>query len=228
MSKLSLIPIRENLRELELIDTIARLRLERDHNIVIEDTGLVITIAYRFLELATKLVASKKNDKSDYKLNVLSLFEIGATYMETQEAEKFGNYNPIVSFLDDVKEKIIKKEKLSRVFDKRDDDRVSVIKPTVAVSELGDVAIDTVDVLLHENRIDIKSGEVIITITIVFLEELINWLMDNHIPGNDLVISFSQLVEFGISYEDDTLFPFITPGQEMKLIIKNDEDTEED
>jgi len=84
-----------------------------------------------------------------------------------------------------------------------------------------------------ENHITISRSEAIPTIVYVFLREAIGFLNDNKSVGNDVAINFMQLFDMGISHregdgeKEGNFAPFMIPGQEFKLLVKDDNETEE-
>lgn len=87
----------------------------------------------------------------------------------------------------------------------------------------------------EENHIVITHPAAIPTIAYAFLRESINYLNENKNAGNDITLNLMQLFDMGISFRDNedaekegNYTPFLVPGQEFKLLVKNDEDTEEE
>jgi len=89
-------------------------------------------------------------------------------------------------------------------------------------------------VLDQENRIKITQAAAIPTIVYAFLRETINYLNRNKVSGQDIEINLMQLMDIGISFresdgeKDGNFTPYITPGQEFKLLVKDDEETEDE
>lgn len=90
------------------------------------------------------------------------------------------------------------------------------------------------NVLQQENRIKIGLADAIPTIVYAFLRETINYLNRNKTTGQDIEVNLMQLMDIGITYRESdgekegNFTPFITPGQEFKLLVKDDDETEEE
>lgn len=85
-----------------------------------------------------------------------------------------------------------------------------------------------------ENNIVIPHAPAIATIAYVFLREAVKFMVDTKTPGEDAHLDLLQLIEIGITErnndeaeKDGNLTPYVTPGKEMKLLVKSDDETEE-
>lgn len=88
--------------------------------------------------------------------------------------------------------------------------------------------------LAAEHNISIDPVMAIPTIAYVFFREMILFVNENKSAGHDYSIDFLKLAEIGVSHrmneegeKEGNYVPFITPGQEMKLLVKDDGETEE-
>ncbi len=93
---------------------------------------------------------------------------------------------------------------------------------------------DTGEFLNREFNIDITNTEVYATIVYGFLRCAIEHLNKIKSQDKDVEINMMQLFDLGISYRENddaekegNYAPYLTPGQEMKLLVKDDNDTEE-
>jgi hypothetical protein len=222
------VPLRESRDNIEKIAAKALARLTDECYIVIGVPSAAYTVAYRCLETAIRFVAEKKSEAETYVLNFYDLFDIGVSYMATDEAEKDGNYTPIFTLRPNVAEKIKKNENINRGFGINTDEITKYIQYKENSSEITQILNRSVKILDESNKIACGQANVAGTITAVFFEEVLNWMATNMVHGEDISINFVHLVEFGITYEDNTITPYAVPGQEMKLIIKNDSETEEE
>lgn len=100
--------------------------------------------------------------------------------------------------------------------------------------EINHIAENAAKLLETENNIVISQPAAIPTIAHAFLREAINYLAANKTTGGDIELNLMQLLDVGISYRENdeaekegNFTPYATPGQEFKLLIKDDEDTEE-
>ena len=85
-----------------------------------------------------------------------------------------------------------------------------------------------------ENNIVISHAQVIPTIAYAFMREMINFLNEQKAPGSDVEVNVMGLFDMGISYRENedaekegNFTPFLRPGQEFKLLVKDDAETEE-
>jgi hypothetical protein len=87
----------------------------------------------------------------------------------------------------------------------------------------------------EENHIVISHAQAIPTIAYAFLRETINFLNENKSAGNDIEINVMQLLDLGISHRESddaekegNFTPYARAGQEFKLLVKDDDATEEE
>jgi hypothetical protein len=85
-----------------------------------------------------------------------------------------------------------------------------------------------------EHNIVISPSQAIPTIAYSFLREAISFANENKAPGTDYDINLMQLIDIGISHRENeeaekegNYTPYARPGQEFKLLVKDDEETEE-
>lgn len=88
--------------------------------------------------------------------------------------------------------------------------------------------------LKHENNITVTSAIAIPTIAYAFLREAIAYVNQNKSTDSDFTLNLMQLIDLGVSYRENedaekegNYTPFAAPGQEFKLLVKDDADTEE-
>jgi hypothetical protein len=221
------VPIRENRDELTAIAKIAMKRLENENGILSAQHAPIITIAYRSIEAFIKRVAENKSETRPSSLNFFDIFTLGVTYEPSDDGEKDGNYNPSIELNEKVAKNVVDGVLLTRNI-KNEEEEVILIEPSEGLKDIEKIRNDVETILEKEHFILTGNGSIATTVAVVMIEELWNWLIKNHVPGNDISINFCQLIEFGITYEDDVMQAFIAPGQEMKLITKNDSQTEEE
>ena len=88
--------------------------------------------------------------------------------------------------------------------------------------------------LEKEFNITIPEHKAIPTIAYAMLREAMAYLAKAKAEGQDVEINFLQLFDLGVSHreaedaeKDGNFTPYVRPGQEFKLIIKDDGETEE-
>lgn len=221
------VPIRENRDEIVAISKAATKRLEQENGMVSSSHAVVVTIAYRAIEAFIRHVSENKSETEVSKINFFDLFEFSITYEPSEDGEKDGNYTPAIKIYPSVMNNITKGIFLDRGLGDSSDETIT-IEPTENLKEIEKIRNDVFDILQHSNFIMTGNGAVATTFAVVMIEELWNWIIKNHVAGNDLSINFCQLFEIGLSYENDVLKPFIAPGQLMKLMAKGDDSTEGD
>lgn len=89
--------------------------------------------------------------------------------------------------------------------------------------------------LESENNISISHAQAIPTIAYAFLREAINYLNEQKSTGQDVELNLMQLLDIGISHRENdeaekegNFTPYARPGQEFKLLVKDDNETEEE
>lgn len=89
--------------------------------------------------------------------------------------------------------------------------------------------------LNYEYNIAINYHQAIPTIGYVFMKEAIKYLAQIKEPGAEVSLNLMQLVELGITFDDcddtekeNNYVPVAAPGQEFKLIIKQDSSDDEE
>lgn len=88
---------------------------------------------------------------------------------------------------------------------------------------------------LAASGINVTPEQTVGTIAYVFLKNAIKVVADKaHATGEDVELNMFQLFDIGITHreneeseKDGNKTPYLRPGQQMKLIIKSDDDTEE-
>ena len=221
------IPVRENKEEIFEIAKKAVKVLEEENNIKVPDPEVVWTIAYKSLEELVKWV-SEKADGDTNIINFFDLFDIGVTYRDSDEAEKGGNLTPFIQLNEEVVTNIKSGVKLIEKKENKDEMSSIFVKATRDAEELYKIGEAIADIIDTNNNIECSNGQSPLTITVVFVREVYNWLVKNHKTGTDLIINFCQLIDFGLVYLEEEVTPTIVAGQEFKLIIKNDDETEDD
>lgn len=86
-----------------------------------------------------------------------------------------------------------------------------------------------------EHKITITHEQIIPTIVYGFLREAINFLNEQKSGSEEVELNLMQLLDIGISYRENeesekegNYTPYARPGQEFKLLVKDDEDTEDE
>lgn len=102
------------------------------------------------------------------------------------------------------------------------------------VEEIKKIAQRAQILLDEEHNINIPLPEAVPTIAYVFMKSAIMYLNENKEKGTDISLNLMQLMDIGITYrgndeaeKDGNFTPSLVPGQEFKLLIKDDGDTEE-
>lgn len=88
--------------------------------------------------------------------------------------------------------------------------------------------------LESEHNIGISHPQAIATIAYGFLREAIAYVNENKAPGTDFSINLMQLIDLGVTHRENdeaekegNYTPYAAPGQEFKLLVKDDDETEE-
>lgn len=97
MKEYKTIEIRENELELIEIATRAEKALVADFNYTIESPHAILTLAYVYMKNMVKYLAENKSMEKTVEINFINLFNIGISYRENEDAEKEGNFVPVIS-----------------------------------------------------------------------------------------------------------------------------------
>jgi hypothetical protein len=221
--------VRECLPQMRCIDKNTRMRLEADYNIVISTEFASVAVAKLLIQECAKIVTNRKTEKNPGTMVISDIIELGAEYMETEEAEKIGNYNPTLKFTDEVHAKIIAGTKLARESTIKAGSNISE-SVALKYSEKDMETAGSKGIIIFNNdfKKDLERPSLFYTIATIFLEELVNYMIDNSTPGENNTIEIDNLIIFGIYYAEDIKGAFALPGQLLKLQIKNDSSTEDE
>lgn len=101
--------------------------------------------------------------------------------------------------------------------------------------EIMKIAENAKAILNDEYNITINFHQGIPTIAYVFLKEAMKYLASVKEPGTEVSLNLMQLLELGITFDDcdetekeNNYVPVAAPGQEFKLIIKQDSAEDEE
>lgn len=100
--------------------------------------------------------------------------------------------------------------------------------------ELMKIAERAQKVLDAEHNLVITAHQAVPTIAYVFLRETIAYVNEHKAAGTDFELNLMQLLDIGVSHRENdeaekegNYTPYARPGQEFKLLVKDDNDTEE-
>jgi hypothetical protein len=112
-------------------------------------------------------------------------------------------------------------------------DKARVIEIRQNEKEITKISDRAQKLLDEEYHIVISHAQAIPTIVYAFMKETVNFLNQNKSAGNDIEINLMQLLDLGISHRESddaekegNFTPYARPGQEFKLLVKDDEETE--
>lgn len=209
-----LIEIRENEKDILKICDAAAQRLDREESIQVTPSAGLATTAYVYLREAINSVSAKKSSGSENELDVMGLFVLGVTYRENEEAEKEGNYTPYI--------------KPSTQFELLVNEG-KIVEPKEFTKEEIKVGEAAYRVMKLDRGIDGNDAATVSKMARSFFVELILYLNENRSKEEDFEINLLQLADIGIVYdiENEKFVAVARPGQEYKLLVKDDDSTEE-
>jgi hypothetical protein len=88
------IEIRDNEKELMQIAENARLSLERQMGIKINNASGIPTVVYMFLLETVNFLNKQKEEGTDVEVNLMNLMTLGISHRESEDGEKEGNFTP--------------------------------------------------------------------------------------------------------------------------------------
>lgn len=181
------------------------------------------TITHALIVEAIMHINEHKTDDSDTvtEVDLAKLVTIGVDYLEDEEGEKEGNFVPYVRPTELLLQILQSGEmpKIDRAF---------------LEDELSKHLADRTNVLLknHYNVNINDRTEIILATAFAFIADAVLYLNEHKVTDADAPVSINlmQMFDLGIGYieEEDVFLPFMRAGQEMKLLIKDDNVTEED
>ena len=112
--------------------------------------------------------------------------------------------------------------------------QVKLIEIRENEKEILKIAEATAAYLEAEHNIIFSHANAIPTFAYAFLRQAIEHINQNKAAGTDYSLNIMQLLDLGVSYRENdeaekegNYTPYAIPGQEFKLLVKNDDDTEE-
>lgn len=96
MSNFIPVEIRDNKEEIIKIASRAMTILDEENNVVIPTVEVIPTIAYVFMKSMIQYLNENKEKGVDTSINFMQLMDIGITYRNNDDAEKDGNFTPLV------------------------------------------------------------------------------------------------------------------------------------
>ena len=88
-------------------------------------------------------------------------------------------------------------------------------------------------ILKNDRGIDIAETWVVVAMARAFFIEAMTFLMEERSTEEAVELNAMQLIDIGIEYQpaegegEGTYVPYARPGQEFKLLVKDDDTTEE-
>lgn len=108
---------------------------------------------------------------------------------------------------------------------------IEVLENKKEISKIAERAQKFLD---SENGIVITDPRVVATTTYVFLREAIKYLSEHKADADKTELNLLQLIDIGVSKRENdeaekegNYTPYANAGQEFKLLVKDDDDTEE-
>lgn len=218
-AKAKLIEIREDEAKILKVCENAQIRLKREDNIDASHAAGIATVAYVVLREAINVVGANKSMEEDFELDFMNLLTLGISYRANDEAEKEGNFTPYVHAGND--------------FKLMTTDGKTIDKPEYS-KEMQKIGETAKRILKSDRYIDIDSVPVILDMTRAFFIELMMYLNEERSSEEAIEVNVVQLLDVGVEYQpaeeegaEGVYVPFARPGQEFKLLVKDDDITEQ-
>lgn len=113
-------------------------------------------------------------------------------------------------------------------------EKVNLVELRINEKEINEVALNAKTVLANDNNIIVTAEQAIPTIAYAFIKCLMQKVAENRTIDENYEVDFASLFTIGVAYseredgeKEGNFVPYLIPGQEFKLAIKSDEDTEE-
>lgn len=184
------------------------------------------TVIYCFMLSTIAHLNRNKRVGETASVNLMDLMTVGIHWAEDEEAEKEGNFVPFImpgkTFFEILE---VGAEHYAPKFNEEGwielgEDKESIQK-----------ICDDVAVLIKQRFSSnlLASTSVLPTVFHAFLQVTMRVLEENKSTEENAKLNLMQLADIGIQYikDEQKFIPFISPGQEMKLLVKDDDMTEE-
>lgn len=124
---------------------------------------------------------------------------------------------------------------------KKDEKEIIIMakEPSILISITEDAEIidkickNTASILKNENHITINRPQAVATIAYQFLKSAVQEIVKNRVEGEDININLFHLIDMGLTYKENAdgdvegnFTPYVQPGQEFKLAVKDNNVTE--
>lgn len=189
---------------------------------IVESSIAIPTFVYGFfVSMVDQLNLHKAEDESVH-LNFADLFTVGISHESDEDSEKEGNFTPFIipgkRFEDFVSGTLLD---LALPFD---GETIELGDQKEIFGKICDRATKYVE---RENGITFDGKVVVLaTITHEFIAAIIEELNSNKVEDGTVEINMAQLFDIGIHSADGKFTPYLRPGQEFKLLVKDDNVTE--
>ena len=185
-----------------------KVELEESHFHIVSDK------IYKGLFLYLK---SKRSKKKDVSINLFNLLTLGLNYEEAEEGEKQGNYVPyiemgsrmaeLLNVTEDIREGKIKEKEIQKAIK-------FVLEATGMSNRIN-----------GDRRSDIETLSITLENRILGIIEVIKEELKE---AESVTVSDMDYFSIKIDKEEDEVKYLIIVGPESKLIVKDDEDTEDE
>lgn len=165
---------------------------------------VVYTVAVKFL----KQMFTSFKTYPDSKIPISTLMTFGTENTESENGEKAGNIVPTCT-INDFAKKLVKDPEAKDKNDTDDFDKT-----------IQNICENTMIELKEINHVDIKEPRVAYITIVAFMKEVLKYLSQHN---TDTIVLGSLM---NISVEDGS--PRVELGEQAKLLVKNDDATEED
>lgn len=217
-----LIDIRDNVKDITKIAERTQKVLAANHKINISHWQAIPTMVYEFLRESVNYIARNKTTDG-ISLALANVLTLGISYRENEDAEKEGNYTPFVTINNDF-------VGYSSVLATDDGSKAAkLIELGANAAEIIKIAETTQTILASTRKINISHWQAIPTMYYVFVTEAISHLATLAAPGVEPHLNLMQLIDIGYNEatEGEANSLFAMPGQEFKLLVKDDGSTEQ-
>lgn len=195
----------------------------------IEYWEIIARTAIEFMNQYIKLANSKKSTKNCVMIPMGEFMSVGVEYGETADSDKDGTYNPIITIgpelaYDNENPENNKLRKNPPVFNEDDEQNIDFICKS------------TQNVCKSKYTIIFEDHKDIARLTFAFFRQIRQYLIDHKDDESTsdfdygLDIDLGNVLDIGIcKYDVDGVVNYaiqFSPGQSLKVLVKDDEDTE--
>lgn len=190
------------------------------------DSSVLPTVVYCFMLSTIGYLNRHKQIGDTVSINLLDMMHIGIHWAEDEDAEKEGNFVPFI-IPGKIFQEIVEKGAVNYEPKFNDEGWIEIEDDKEIIQKICDDVAELIKTKFGTNLQSSTSS--LPTVFHAFMQVTMRVLENNKSKDETVKLNLMQLADIGVQYHKDKeeFVPFISPGQEMKLLVKDDDMTEE-